>query len=261
MTACAHCDGSIPHRHDADEQHDATDQGAQRVRERARALGRWSVARGGLVLGVLGLVVVAAGGGARAAGTVATDPWLAVLAGGLAWPLTTAAGLLVAGALHRPAQTDDPARAHGSYRALALGTVAAAAATPIAALLVVLVLPGGEAGAAWWTTALGAGAGWVATALTADILGALRMRALLLAPGRGGDAARAAAARGPALRLARHLAGTMAAGGAFATWVLALGVLPVLVLVLVPLHAALAALVAGRRAAARVSPGRATLRA
>lgn len=254
MTACAHCDGSIPHRHDAG------DQDALRVRERAQALRRWSVVRGGIALGLLGVVAVV-GGGARAPGTVSADPWLAVLAGGLAWSLTTAAGLLVAGALHRPGQADEPARGHGSYRALALGSVAAAAATPIAALLVVLVLPGGQAGAAGWTTALGAAAGWVATALTADILGALRLRTLLLAADRGGDAARAAAARGPALRFGRHLAGTTAAGGAFATWTLALGVLPVLVFVLVPLHAALAALVAGRRAAARVSPGRATLRA
>jgi hypothetical protein len=242
---CAHCDGSIPHRHD-----DAS-QIAARIRERAHGLALWSTVRGVLAAAATLLVIALAGAGS---GSGTPVPVVAV-GGAVSWLVATAVGLLVAGAVHRPGD------ARAARAALAVGSVATAAATPLVALALTLATVDDARLAAPWPAAAGAGLGWLVAASAASVTGALRLRAELLAPAPRGEPARAAASRGESLGHGRNLAGSAVGAAGFAAFVLALGVLPVLVVVLVPMHAALAALVARTRTASRTSPHPARLRA
>jgi hypothetical protein len=229
-TSCEHCDGSLAHEHvDIAE-----------VRSRVRSLTRWVVVRGLLVLAGAGIGVAALATSTTAqamAGPVAA----LVLAGVAAWLVVTVLTVAVAGlALQRRARTE-PA----PDIALAIGSVAGAAGTPVAALAVALL-----SGAPWWTATLAAGLGWAGAAILADLVGGLRLRAGLLAGGRTAESRRLAGRGMAGSADPGQLVATMLGAAVFAGWVAALDVLPVLVVVLVPLHAGLAA----RAGAARTRP-------
>ena len=207
---------------------------AERVRDRAGRLARSAALRLAIALAAAATTTLVTN--APAAPEQAA---LALLAGAAGWTLATATGVLVAG-WHAGARRDAAADSRVS---LALGSVTAAAVTPVAALGVVLVLEPLAPGP-WWHSALQAALGWFVAALTAEALGALRLRALLLAPAPLGDAERAAAERGELPSERRRLLGTAAATALATAWLLALAAIPALVLVAVPLHAAIAALLA-----------------
>lgn len=229
---CTHCDGSVAHQHD-----DGADGS---IREKRRTLTRGAGLRIVILTAVV-LAVTAATAGWT--GLVLPVPLLSpVLAGAAGWALVTALGLLVAGALNTSG------RAVGERVALALGSVAAGAATPLAALAVATLVGTGSSWTASLPTAGATAAGWATAALSAEVVDALRLRTLLLRPDRRGEQVRAAVARGAGGPDSRLLAGTLLGAAAMGTWAAALMVLPVLVVVLVPLHAALRALAA--RAAA-----------
>lgn len=221
VVSCAHCDSTLPHEH--------VDVGAV-VRARRRALLAWSAA-------YVGVLAVAAAALSALSPTTAPGPLPLLLAGALGWAATTAAGVITAG-LANQGRPDRRAEAN-----LALGAMASGALTPVAALAVALLL--GSAGpgraAAW------AGLGWLAAASAAEVASRLRTRALLLAPGDAGERARATAVHLRAPRDGAALLGALAAAATFALWLAVLALMPVLVLVLVPLHAATVALLALRK--------------
>ncbi len=253
MTSCEHCDESVPHEH-LDVPSIVRARRDSLVRSSAAAAAAW------LLLAVAPLAAAAATGAAGAATTLGST-----LLGMLAWGLATAVGLVAAGRARRRS-------ARGPAASLATGALAAAAVTPPLALGVALVA--GSAGAQPAVVALGAGAGWLTAALAAEVVGSLRHRSLLLAPGPDGEAARAGAVewsrphsgvgdsarrRGAGRDELERLPGAVVAGAAVGTWVTVLSVVPVLVVVLVPLHVGAVALLGRRRIRSRAARAHATL--
>ncbi len=247
MTACEHCDSSTPHEHvDV----------AQAVSARRRTLAMWSGVR--IVL----LAVTAALLAGLAGIPGATEPWVVVLAGAVAWALATSAGVLAAGLAHR---SRAGARPRSARAALAVGALVTAAATPLVALAVALLPVLDDAGDSPVLLASWTGLGWLGAALAAEVAGAVRLRAVLLAPGPDGERARAEAVRraGPHARGHRDAAavlGAVAAAAVFTAWTAALMALPALVVVLVPLHVVGAALVGRARFPSRSPAPAARLR-
>lgn len=179
--------------------------------------------------------------------------WLPVTAGltlvasaVLAWALATAAGLLVASVdLARRGSQGQVAGAD-SRRLVTVSVLTGAVLTPVLALLVALVgravVDGSGAGAAALTAAAAA-TGWLTASAAADIVRALRLRALLGAESRAGEVARAAAVRTrDRADEWPQLATVVVTAAVVGLWVGLCHLLPAVVVVLVPLHVALVAL-------------------
>lgn len=166
-------------------------------------------------------------------------------AGVLAWALAMAAGL-VAGTvdLNRRGGATAAKSQAAQRRFMTVSVLAGAAVTPVLALLVAL------AGRAWTGStelsaglgvAAGAAVGWLAVSAVIESVRSLRMRTLLGADTRAGEGAREAA-----VDLGGHTAQwrelfTMALTAVLVgVWVVGCFLIPFLVVVLVPLHVALA---------------------
>ncbi|WP_163542955.1 hypothetical protein [Occultella kanbiaonis] len=230
---CPHCEAT--HEHDHVDEHAV-------VLARLTSLARFAWLRVGI--GVLALVAL----------LVLTPPTAAlayVLAGLVAWALTTALGLLVASV--RAARTGN--RREGAFVLTAV--LAGAALTPLAAFGVALAARDGLAGAggsgssplalgAATAVAVAAALGWYLGSAGSEVVGTISLRRLLLQESRAGEAARDVAVR---TRASGHpvsdLVWTVASALVFGLWVFACQFLPVLVIVLIPLHVAL--LVLSRR--------------
>ncbi|WP_154793381.1 hypothetical protein [Occultella kanbiaonis] len=228
---CPHCEAT--HEHDHVDEHAV-------VLARLTSLARFAWLRAGI--GVLALVAL----------LVLTPPTAAlayVLAGLVAWALTTALGLLVAS--FRAARTGN--RREGAFVLTAV--LAGAALTPLAAFGVALAARDGLAGAggsdsssalalgAATALAVAAALGWYLGSAGSEVVGTISLRRLLLQESRAGEAARDVAVRTRASgHPVRDLVWTVASALVFGLWVFACQFLPVLVIVLIPLHVALLAL-------------------
>ncbi|CAM3599725.1 hypothetical protein OCAE111667_17340 [Occultella aeris] len=228
---CPHCD--------ATHEHDHVDERAV-VQARLTSLARFAWLRVGI--GVLALAAL----------LVLTPPTAAlanVFAGLVAWALTTALGLLVASV--RAARTGS--RREGAFVLTAVLT--GAALTPLAAFGVALVARAGTAGpdgsnalalGAATAVAVAAALGWYLGAAGSEVVGTISLRSLLLQESRAGEAARDVAVRTRAsVHPVGELVWTVASALVFGLWVFACQFLPVLVIVLIPLHVAV--LVLSRR--------------
>jgi hypothetical protein len=217
-TTCEHCDDSVPHEH-VDE---------QPLVEGYRAALRRGVAAVAAVGATLAVAVLI--GGREAA--------LAIPLGAVAWTVCSALGLLALSVVRSRRSTPV---------AVIAGAVTTAALTPLLALLVA-VAAGGDVG---WRAAAGA-LGWLAVSGTVSGIRAGALRTLLAAHTREGEAARSGVVRTAGRPSPLAEAGWLVATGAvFGLCVLAAAVLPVVVVVLIPLNAALAVL--SRRSAARAA--------
>lgn len=238
MSECEHCGSTDPG-------HDHRDAAA--LDARRAALGRWSAAMVGVVAGTTGATV-----GALVTTGVPLAALGLVLGGALAWAGATAGGVLAVGLTQGRGE-----RPLAPAAGFAVGALATAALTPVVALAVALV-------ARWldvppWSAAVCAGVGWLLAGGVAFVVATTRLRADLLAPGSRGDQARSVAARATRrgdLRAFLAVVGTAVVAG---VWVALLQSLPLLVLVLVPLHLAVAALTVRSGLAARRDATGATL--
>ncbi len=225
---CPHCEDTHAHEH--------VDSRAV-VLDRRRRLAVVSGVRAVLVL--LALVGVLL--------TLPATAGLALLgAGVLAWLVATAVGLLVA-AVDLSRRAGEAGRSAADERRLVtVSVLTGAALTPALALLVALagrvLVAGSDAGAAALVAAAGA-AGWLTASATADVVRALRLRALLGAESRAGEVARASAVRTRDSADEWPQLGTVVITAAVVgVWVALCHLLPAVVVVLVPLHVALVAL-------------------
>lgn len=174
---------------------------------------------------------------------------LAVVGAGLvAWALATAAGLLAASAdLARRGGTGQGADARQNTaverRLVTVSVLTGAALTPVLALLVALAGRSWVDPAAVLAVSAAAATGWLAGSAAADVVRALRLRTVLAADSRAGEVARASAVRhrehSDEWRQLATVVGTALLVG---LWVALCQLLPVVVVVLVPLHLALVAL-------------------
>lgn len=237
MSECEHCGSTDP-------QHGET----HAVLDRRRAaLGRSAAA----------MVGVLTGAGVATAAALTQTGWPVaalglVLSGAVAWAAATAGGVVAVGLAQRRTRPAGPASS------LAVGALTTAALTPVTALAIAAV--GGWLGVPAWSCAACAGVGWLLASGTSFVVSALRLRTDLLAPGQAGERARALVTgrrrRGADLRA---FVGVLLVATVVAVWVALLSGLPLLVLVLVPLHVAVAALAARSAIAARRAPAGATL--
>lgn len=216
-TACVHCGDTDDHVHLDSAEH---------ARSRRRALLYAVAVRAVTVVAAVLAILLALPAPAALAG----------LAAGVAlWALSTAAGVLTAALL---------ASRLGRIRALMLGALLAAALTPALGAIAARMDP------MVWTFAATIAVGYLAGAFAAEAVRLWRLRALLAQDTREGEVARDSAAltrdqdRDLADLAATALMAVLAGGYVWAT-----GVLPLLVLVLVPLHVAIVALL--RRTAVR----------
>lgn len=230
---CAHCDGSVPHRHlDV----------AAAVREadaRVAARGRRDRTVGIVVLLVATVV-------SYLLLPTTLDAMFALLAGLGGWGLAMLLGLLVLAAYGR--------RRPGSVQYAADGTplgaprgAAVAAGVVVAVLVPFTGLLAGVVGGTPWA-ALSAAGTWLAMAGLTQGSSARSMRTLLTSEGAQGEAARQSAVhgelvQGPGLGWLWH-------GTGVAVWGVLASFLPVTLLVTVPLHVA-ATLLLARRGLAR----------
>lgn len=216
--SCEHCDDSVPHEH-VDE---------QPLVEGYRGALRRSVT-GVAVLGAALAVAVVLGG---------LDVALAIPLGAMAWTVSSALGVLTLSVVRTSRSTPV---------GVVAGAVTTAAVTPLLALLVA-VAAGGDPG---WRAAA-AVLGWLAVSGTVAGIRAERLRGLLVAHTRDGEAARSGVVRTGGRPSPWVEAGWLVLTAAvLGLCVLAAAVLPVVVVVLVPLNAALAVL--SRRWAARTA--------
>lgn len=165
--------------------------------------------------------------------------------GVLAWALAMAAGL-VAGSvdLNRRGGADAAKTRAAQERFMTVSVLAGAAATPVLALLIALA---GRSwtGAAGLSEALGvaagAGVGWLAVSVIVESVRSMRMRSLLGADTRAGEGAREAAVdMGGRTAQWRELVTMVLTAVLVGVWVLGCFLMPLLVVVLVPLHLVLA---------------------
>ncbi|HIZ34866.1 MAG TPA: hypothetical protein H9815_03740 [Candidatus Ruania gallistercoris] len=222
---CPHCEATHEHDH---------------VDERA-VVGHYRT-RLAVVCGVRALLVLLA-----VAGVLLWLPPTAGLtlvgAGVLAWVLATAAGLLVA-SVDLARRGGDAQQAASERRLVTVSVLTGAALTPVLALLVALV------GRAWadegavtvLSVSAAAATGWLAGSAGAEVVRALRLRSLLVADTRAGEVARASAVRhrehtGEWRQLGTVVATALLVG----LWVALCQLMPVVAVVLVPLHLALVA--------------------
>lgn len=174
-------------------------------------------------------------------------------AGIVAWALAMAAGL-VAGSidLNRRGGSVAAGSRATQDRFMTVSVLAGAAATPILALLLALVgrsFTGGTGLAEAVPVAAGSAVGWLAVSAVVESVRSMRMRNLLGAESRAGEGAREAAVSldGDTVQW-RELVTMALTALLVGVWVLACSLIPLLVVVLVPLHVALA--VFSRRMAA-----------
>lgn len=210
--ACEHCDDSVPHTH--------LDVRAVVDGERARAR---RIAALELALAAALLT------GATVAAVLTDEPgalWAAVVVA-VGWVVVTAVGVGVTGAL-RDRSSD--------VGALLGGSLTAAAGVPLVALAVALVAPAGV------LAAVTAGAAWLACTAVAELVRARAWRRLLLEPGPAGERARGRAVAGDAPGTARTVLRWTPPGVLVGVCVWLLGLVPAVVVVLVPLSVALAVL-------------------
>ncbi len=223
---CPHCEATHEHEH---------------VDERAvvdgyrRTLARASAARMAVILVTLTAVLLGSLGLLALAGL-----------GLLSWAVVTGAGwgAAVVDLARRPHSGTRMGTAQRDERRFVLVSVLTGAAlTPLAALGLALTA-GAVVEAHPLTVAGAAAAGWFAGSATAETISNLRLRALLVADTRAGEVAREAA-----VRLRKHTHEWRGLGTAAATAIV-VGIellvclwLPILVIVLIPLHVAVAALV------------------
>lgn len=210
--ACPHCDSTDSHVHLDSAEHART--------RRSRLLS--------LIGSRLGLLIAAA----AALAVLAPSTWWLVGAGlGLvAWVVVTGAGV-VAGSVS--------AARTSRLRALMIGALSAAALTPLAALALALVRGSVDP---WFAGA--AAVGFFAGAAGAEALRMWRLRALFGQDTRAGEIARdAAALTRDRDNDAGDLAWTALQAVLVGGWVLLCALLPVLAIVLVPLHVAAVTLI------------------
>lgn len=217
---CEHCDDSVPHSH--------VDEKPLVDAYRRELLGA--------------LVAVAALAVLWLAATLllAREAAFATVLGAASWVLATALGL-VAFALTR--------RSRPGAAAVIVGAVTTAAVTPLLALLVALLTPGGVA-----ARAVAAGLGWLVASAVVTGVRTVRLREVLVADTREGEAARSGVVRTAGRPSPYVEAGWLVlTAGVTALCVAATALMPVVVVVLVPLNAALAVLTRRQqaRAAAR----------
>lgn len=206
--ACAHCDGSTPHSH--------VDHGpliqTYRTQLRIVVIGLATMS----VLAVLAVLVF--GGPARSALALAALAWFAAIV----------AGTQVHAVTRRRTQREEVATIAGA--------IANAALTPLLALAVAALVD-----APALASGLCAAAGWMVMGGIASTGEALKVRRRLAEPTQAGEAARAVVAAsggrpGPHIEAAWLLASVFT----FGAYVAAVTVLPITVIVLVPLHVAIA---------------------
>ncbi len=239
MSECEHCGSTDPgHTHRDTAALDA----------RRAALGRWSAAMVGVLAGTTGATVAAL----STTGVPLAALGL-VLGGALAWAGATAGGVLAVGLTQGPRGERPLPPAAG----FAVGALATAALTPVAALAVALVARSLDVPP--WSAAVCAGVGWLLAGGVAFVVATTRLRADLLAPGSRGDQARSVAARATRRGDLRAFLAVVGTAVVAAVWVGVLQSLPLLVLVLVPLHVAVAALTVRSGLAARRDAAGATL--
>lgn len=220
---CPHCDSTDAHVHlDS----------AEYARGRRSRL---------LLLIVIRVTLLLAGLAALLLGATGSDGLLGLGSGLGLWGVVTAAGVL-GGAM--------AARRLSRLRSLMIGALLAGALTPLAALVVALLGPAPTVGFAA-AVALGHYAG----AAGAESFRMWRLRTLFGQDTRAGEIARDAATRtrdrdGDVADLIWTLAVSIIVG----VWVFLTGLLPVLAVVLVPLHVAIVAMVR-RRALIRSAGG------
>ncbi|MDD9205827.1 hypothetical protein PU560_05010 [Georgenia sp. 10Sc9-8] len=208
--ACEHCDDSVPHTH--------LDVRAVVDGERARAR------RIAVLELALAAVLLA---GATVLAVVRDEPgalWAAVVVA-VGWVVATAVGVGVTGVLR--ARSSD-------VGALLGGSLTAAAGVPVVAVAVALVVPGGA------LVAVTAAAAWLGCTAVAELVRARAWRRLLLEPGPAGERARGRAVAGDAPGTARTVLRWTAPGVLVGACVWLVGLVPAVVVVLVPLSVALA---------------------
>lgn len=219
---CPHCE--------ATHEHDHVDERAV-VRAHRSRLGTVSALR------VLVVLLAIVGVGLLLPAT-AVLTWVG--AGVLAWLVATAMGVLVAAA-NLARRGDDTRRSTTERRLVTVSVLTGAALTPVLALLIAL------AGRAWADASIvvvsvAAATGWLAGSAGADVVRALRLRRLLAAESRPGEVARAAAVREREHSDEwRQLVTVLATALLVGAWVALCQLMPVVVVVLVPLHLALVA--------------------
>lgn len=224
---CPHCEATHEHQH---------------VDERAVVLTHRR--RLAVVSGIRGVLAALAMLGALILLPVTAGLTL-VGSGVLAWLLATATGLAVASLNLARSGGDLPRGSAAERRLVTVSVLTGAVLTPLLALLVGLL---GRAvvegrGAAAVAVAAAAATGWFVGSALADAVRALRLRALLGAESRAGEVARASSVRSRDTadewpQLATGVGTAVVVG----LWVALCHLLPVVVVVLVPLHVALVAL-------------------
>jgi len=150
---------------------------------------------------------------------------LGILAGALAWAAATGAGILAVSA---------SGRRYGSANAVILGTVASAAIAPLAALGTVAWLGGSM------DSALAGASGWFFAVAIVEFLRDRKLSAILIADSRDGEAARQGVLFGEPVSPWVGLGWSMFTAALFGLWVWLVGLLPLAVLPLIPLHVVLA---------------------
>lgn len=199
---CAHCDSTEDHEH---------------LDEKGLVDGFLSQLRtSGMVRIVLGLA-------AAVAGFVYVP--MAVVTGVAGWAIATGAGIAAMSAARIKL---------GTAKAVVLGTVASAAITPVLAWAI-----------ATWVgrdlpVALAAAGGWFAAIAVAELVRDRNLSALLTADSRDGEAARQGVLFGNPTSPWVGLAWSIFTAGLVGLWVWVIGLLPLAVLPLVPLHVVLA---------------------
>ena len=219
---CPHCE--------ATHEHDHVDEHAVVHAHRSR-LGIVSALRVVVVL----LAIVGVG---RLLPATAVLIWIG--AGVLAWLVATAVGVLVAAA-NLARRGDDTRRSTTERRLVTVSVLTGAALTPVLALLIALA-GRASADASIVAVSVAAATGWLAGSAGADVVRALRLRRLLAAESRPGEVARAAAVREREHSDEwRQLVTVLATALLVGAWVALCQLMPIVVVVLVPLHLALVA--------------------
>ncbi|WP_089771739.1 hypothetical protein [Ruania alba] len=218
---CPHCDATHEHEH--------VDERAVVEAYRQTLL---TVAATRLAVAILAVAAV-----------LLINPVLLLAAGGaaLGWGVATAAGMGAATVDLARRRVPAGARSHPEERRFVLVSVLTGAAlTPLVALGLALLAPAGLIPLPW---ALAVAAGWFAGAAGAEVIAELRLRRLLATDTRVGEVARENAVR---LRERTHeirlLITVLATAVVVGAEVLLCLWLPVIVVVLIPLHVAVAAL-------------------
>lgn len=152
---------------------------------------------------------------------------LAILAGALSWLLATGAGILFVSLANRK---------YGTANAVVIGTVASAALLPVTAWATSRLLGGSLA------VALGAAAGWFLITAVVETLRDRRLSALLIEDSRDAEAARQGVLFGEPISPWAGLGWTLFTAIIFGAWAWATGVLPLVVLPLIPLQVVFALL-------------------